>query len=201
MFIGSDALRVNAQSEKRALASMKISINVRRILFAFLPVWTFLLFSCGNATHSAPTNVAPSLISGNWQMTLQPDAPSTASETEAGFLIQSKNALTGQLLLSAQSECAGLGDVQGTINGSAVTINMAQMGQTVTLTGVIQNDGSSMGGNYSIYGSSCAGGSSAGTWSASPVKPVSGNYVATFTSNAGFQYTFATNVTQAANTG
>jgi hypothetical protein len=136
-------------------------------------------------------------------MTLQPDSPSTAAATEAGFLLQTKNSLTGELLLSAQSECAGLGLVQGTVDRSNVVITLNQMGQTVSLTGVASNDGSSIGGTYSILGSSCAGGSSTGNWSASPVKPVTGNYQAKFTSNnvSVGSYTFALNLTQAANTG
>lgn len=136
-------------------------------------------------------------------MTLQPDPSSATTETEAGFLLQTNNSLTGELLLTAQSECAGVGSVQGTVNGSNVVITLNQMGQTISLTGVVSNDGSSIAGTYSILGSSCAGSSSAGKWSASLVKPVTGNYHATFTSNSVSvgSYTFALNVTQAANTG
>jgi hypothetical protein len=136
-------------------------------------------------------------------MTLQPDPSSTTTETESGFLLQTNNSLTGEFLLSAQSECAGLGSVQGTVNGSKVVIALDQMGQTVSLTGVAANDSSSISGTYSILGSSCAGGSSSGNWSASLVKPVTGNYQATFTSNnvSVGSYTFALNVTQAANSG
>ena len=159
-----------------------------------------LVLSCGKGGNNrAPTG----LLSGNWEMTLQPDLSSTTTETEAGFLLQTNHALTGELLLSAQSECAGLGSVQGTVNGSNVVITLDQMGQTVSLTGVASNDGSSIAGTYSILGSSCAGSSSAGKWTASPVKPVTGNYQATFTSNnvSVGSYVFALNVTQAPNAG
>lgn len=136
-------------------------------------------------------------------MTLQPDQPSLATATETGFLVQTNNSLTGELLLSAQSQCAGLGSVQGTVKGSNVVITLNQMGQAVSLTGVATTDGSSIAGTYSILGSSCAGNSSTGSWSASPVKPVTGSYQATFTSNnvSTGSYTFAVTVTQAANTG
>lgn len=134
-------------------------------------------------------------------MTLQPTAPSGASEMEAGFLVEGKTSLAGELLLSAQSECAGVGAVDGTVNGSDVVLTLQQMGQVVTLTGVATNDGASMGGTYSVLGSSCAGGSSSGTWSASPVKAVTGSYVGTFNSNAAFSYTFNMNVTQGSNAG
>lgn len=136
-------------------------------------------------------------------MTLQPNQRSAATATEAGFLVQTNNSLSGELLLSAQSQCAGLGSVQGTVKGSNVAITLNQMGQVVSLTGVASNDGSSIAGTYSILGSSCAGNSSTGSWSASPVKPVTGSYQATFTSNNTLtgSYTAAVTVTQAPNTG
>lgn len=180
---------------------MRISTTIFiRALTAALSVCTVFALSCGKSATS-PTASQP--LSGNWQMTLQPDPPSTATETEAGFLLQTKNSLTGELLLSAQSQCGGLGSVQGTVNGSNVAITLDQMGQTVSLTGVTSNSGSSLKGTYSILGSSCAGGSSTGNWTASPVKPVTGNYQATFTSNVASigTYVFAVNVTQAPNTG
>lgn len=136
-------------------------------------------------------------------MTLQPDQPSRATATEAGFLVQTNHSLSGELLLSAQSQCAGLGSVQGAVKGSNVTITLDQMGQVVSLTGVASSDDSSIAGTYSILGSSCAGNSSTGKWLASPVKPVTGSYQATFTSNNVLtgSYTFALTVTQAPNTG
>jgi hypothetical protein len=171
-----------------------------RILLAALNFCTMLLLSCGGgAKKSDPPTVG--VLSGNWQMVLQQDPPASGTETEAGFLLQSGKSITGQLLLSAQTNCAGLGSVQGTLNGTTAELSLDQMGQTVSLIGIASSDGSSMAGTYSILGSSCAGGSSTGTWTASPVKPVTGHYQASFTSYFRGSYTYDVNVTQAANSG
>lgn len=168
-----------------------------RFLYS-LVLCTLAFVSCGK---SGDAGSPPNLLSGNWQMALQADSASSAVPTESGFLIQSGKTLTGELLLSNQSECGGVGTVQGMLNGTDVEINLVQLGQTVTLTGTAPSDGTSMGGIFSILGSSCGGGSSTGSWSATPVKPVSGNYQATMNSYSHGVYNFAVTVTQGANTG
>jgi hypothetical protein len=133
-------------------------------------------------------------------MLLQQNTPSTTTATESGFLLQSGSSITGELLSSNQSECTGLGSVQGTVSGSDIDITVNQIGQTVTLTGTAASDGSSMAGTYSILASSCSG-SATGTWTASPVKPITGTYEATLNSNLFGVYGYVITVTQGPNTG
>jgi hypothetical protein len=71
----------------------------------------------------------------------------------------------------------------------------------VALTGTVANDGSSMVGTYSILASGCGDGSSTGTFTGIQVKPVTGTYLATFTSYTLGVYSFAVTVSQGPNTG
>ncbi|MFY9682804.1 MAG: hypothetical protein WA424_14710 [Candidatus Sulfotelmatobacter sp.] len=161
------------------------------------PVCVLMLLSCGGKTDPASTGV----LSGNWQFSLQQTPPSTIAQTESGFLLQSGNSLTGGLVLSNQAVCPGLGPALGSLNGSNIALTVSQTSQTVAFTGTAATDGSAMTGTYSILASGCSGGSSTGTWTASPVKPVTGTYQATFTSGSLGVYNSVITVTQGPNTG
>jgi len=169
-------------------------------LLATLVVCAAMPMGCGNG--SATNAGSSGLLSGNWQIAMQQNPPSTNGESESGFLLQTGNSLTGEFALSDQTQCAGLGSVQGTLRGSDVALTVNQAGETVTLTGTASKDGSGMAGTYSILAASCGGNSSIGTWTASPVKPVTGTYLAVFSSGyTGYVYDFAVSLTQGANTG
>ncbi|MGA9542558.1 MAG: hypothetical protein WBQ85_03265 [Candidatus Sulfotelmatobacter sp.] len=161
------------------------------------PVCVLMLLSCGGNADPASTGV----LSANWQFSLQQSPPSTNTLAESGFLIQSGGSLTGSLVLSNQAVCPGLGPALGTLNGNNVALRVTQAGQTVAFTGTAANDGSAMTGTYSILASGCSGGTSTGTWTASPVKPVTGTYQATFTSGTLGVYNSTITVTQGPNTG
>jgi len=162
------------------------------------PVCALVLLSCGG---NADSPASAGLLSGNWQFSLQQSPPSTITQTESGFLLQSGNTLAGTLVLSDQTLCPGLGPAQGTLTGTNVAITVNQTSQAVTLTGTAAGDGSAMTGTYSILASGCSAGSSTGTWTASPVKPVTGTYQATFTSYTLGVYNSVVTVTQGPNTG
>jgi len=156
--------------------------------------------SCGSGKSN--TAASPGVLSGNWQMMLQQSPPSSTAQTESGFLLQTGSSLVGELVLKGQTTCAGLGSVQGNLSGSEVTLTLNQIGQTVTLTGTAASDGSAMAGTYSILANSCGSSSSTGTWTAVPVRQVTGTYLGVFTSGyTGLVYNFAVSVTQGANTG
>ncbi len=142
-------------------------------------------------------------LSGNWQIQLQSE---TSSETQSGFLLQSGRTITGGLQLSGQTisgvaECAGVGSVQGQSSGSNVAIAVSQAGQTANLTGTSGADLATMNGNYSILASGC-GQTETGKWTATQVKPLTGNFQFAFTSGASaksFHYTGT--ITQGPNLG
>jgi len=157
-----------------------------------------ILASCGGSNGGER---AATPLSGNWQMSLQRDAAS-GLKTLSGFLVQSGNSVTGNMLLSGQTSCAGVGPVSGQLSGSAVTLTVDQTGQTVNLTGTTGTGISSMSGNYSILSSPC-GDTSVGTWTASVVQPLNGSFQGTFTSTEtiGVVFHFSGTISQAANTG
>jgi len=155
------------------------------------------LSACGGGSSSSPEKSAISLA-GNWQMVLL--NTNNLMRTEAGFFTQSGKTLNGGLALA--TICSGVGNAQGTVDGSNVSITVNQIAQTVQLTGTTAPDGSSMSGNYSILASGC-GQSNIGTFTATRVKPLNGNIQATFTSvyTSKPVFDFAGTVSQGNNTG
>src|SRR5579871_2950005 len=149
------------------------------VRFAVLLILLAAMSACGGGGSNTPTS---SSLAGNWQMTLQ-DNNTGAVKTESGFLLQSGNALTGNLLLTGQTECPGVGAASGQVTSPAVSLTINQIAQTATLTGQASSDGSTLSGTYSILASGC-GGTQVGKWMATLVKPLSGNFKATFTSGA-----------------
>lgn len=183
-------LRLRSPNTRSSKLTRALAIPVLTCIFAAL--------SCGGGKSKTPD---PGSLSGNWQIGLAPSLPASSTPTESGFLLQDGTSLTGQFVLGGQTQCAGLGSAQGTVNGGNVEITLAQTGQTVTLTGTAASDGSTMGGTYAVLNSGCGSETSTGTWSANPVKPVSGTYLATFSSFSLGVYSFSVTVTQGDNTG
>lgn len=164
-----------------------------------MPVLCVLMWaSCGSNGNGND----PLPLSGNWQAALTlTTPPGNKVKGLSGFLIQSGNTLTGNMLLAGQTQCTGVGAASGQLSGSAISLSVSETGQTVNLTGMV-GGGSSMGGNYSILASPC-GASQIGTWTANLVQPLTGNFQGTFTSTqtSGLVYHFSGTISQAANTG
>ena len=162
-------------------------------------LWCVLPFTaCGGGKANSATP-----LSGNWQMTLTRDQTSSI-RILSGFLLQSQSSLTGNLLLSGETNCAGVGSASGNVKGSNLTLTVAETGQTVNLTGSASSDGTSMNGSYSIYSSPC-GGTQTGSWTGTQVRALQGNLRGTFTSTYptynGQTFQFIGMIAQAANTG
>lgn len=174
---------------------------MHRTIALFL-LFPFFLTACGSSSHSADT--ASESISGNWQMTLQPADTTSAPRSQSGFLLQNGNTITGQLMLT-DPPCSGTGNVSGSMSGSSVSMAIDPTGVSVSLTGTVGSNPNSMSGNYTILSSGCTGNNSSpdtGTWTASLVAPLNGNFQGTFTRENGTgSYSFAGTVTQGPNTG
>lgn len=164
-----------------------------QLLPSILVLLLVLLAACGGGEH-------PLSLSGNWQINLKNTATG-AVKGESGFFVQSGSSLNGSLLLTGQTVCAGVGSVQGQVNGSTVTISVIQVGETVNLTGNADT-GTSMSGDYSILASPC-GNSQVGTWTGTQVKPIAGSLKATFTSTMtpGSVLNFTGTIAQGTNNG
>jgi hypothetical protein len=144
-----------------------------------LSLCLMFLTSCGGGGGSTGTPTGN--FAGNWQISLQRDQSNTL-KTESGFLVQSGDALSGNLLLTGDTNCAGVGAAQGQVSGSNVAINVSQIGQTVNLTGSLASSGSASG-SFSIFASPC-GSTQVGTWTASQVQTLAGSLQGTFTSTS-----------------
>jgi len=100
-------------------------------LFALICCVAVQFFVTGcDATNSQPSTGGP--LSGNWQITLQ---NGTASRSQSGFVLQAGKTIGGQFLLTG--DCAGIGTVQGEVNGANVSLTVNQPAQTIGLEGYL----------------------------------------------------------------
>jgi len=123
-----------------------------------------------------------------------------SSKIPSGFLLQSGNSLNGNFLISGS--CSGVGNVQGQLSGSNVSLSLDAADQSLNFTGTAKSDGTSMSGNYSVLAAGC-GFSSPGTWTANRVSDLTGNFQGIFTSviTPNLTFHFSGTLTQGANTG
>ncbi len=165
---------------------------------------TALIFltACGSSSHSATPSSAGS-ISGNWQMNLQPSDTKTNPHPQSGFLVQNSDVVTGSMMYVA-NPCTGVGSVQGTVSGTAISMVVSPTGSQVNLTGTIGAGQTTMNGTYTTLSMGCTGVNVApatGTWIANLITPLSGNFAGTFTSVTNTVYQVTGQVTQGPNIG
>ncbi len=188
---------------------------------AILPILGVLLLSaCGGGSSSSTGTQVPLTLAGNWQFTLAP-APDGSFQggPQGGFLLQTGGAVTGAAayavyLPSLAYPCnSGSASITGTLNGQAVSLNVAAGTQTFTLTGTLSLDSSTMSGTFTSSAGTAGDGSPCGTaqtglqWSASSVPPLTGTIQGSFHSSGGAAgldeqaFLVSGAFTQAANTG
>lgn len=136
-------------------------------------------------------------------MSLQPSNTKAAPHTQSGFLLQNGDTLSGSLMLT-DAPCSGTGSVNGSVNGTSVSMTVDPTGLTVDLSGAIGSTPGSMSGNYTIFSNGCTGSDSSpelGTWTASLVSPLNGSFQGYFYAHSGVSYQLSGTVTQGPNTG
>lgn len=127
----------------------------------------------------------------------------TLARRESGFLLQSGSTVTGGMML-LNSPCSGIGNVNGSVNGAAVSLDVNPTGVNVSLTGTLGSNPQSISGTYILLATGCNGTSSApetGSWTANLVTPLNGNIQGTFTSREGVTYSVTGQLSQGPNTG
>src|SRR5579863_532969 len=172
---------------------------MKTLVLVAVAVCLLSLTVCGGGGGNG--NSTSSLLTGNWQASLK-NSTTNAVKSESGFIIQSGNFLSGNVLLTGSTACAGVGSAQGQLSGLNVAIAVSQVGQTVNLMGTASSDGSTMSGNYTILASPC-GNSQVGTWTATQVHALTGSFQATFTSTktTGLVFHFGGKIAQGPNNG
>src|SRR5438270_568459 len=156
----------------------------RRVTFWLALAMALPLFmsACGGSKKMPSTSAS---ISGNWQMSLQPNNANDKPKSQSGFLLQNGGEVTGGVML-VNTPCSGIGGVSGNINGSTVSITVSPTGTVVNLSGTIGADQASMSGDYTIISTGCTGSQTApqsGTWTANLVAPLTGTIQGAITSN------------------
>jgi hypothetical protein len=164
----------------------------------------FVLISCSSTSSKTDPAAANGVLTGNWQMSLQPSNSKLKPNPQSGFLLQTADAVTGSVNVT-DAPCSGIADVNGTVTGTAVSLSMNPSGIEISLTGTLGSGNTSMSGDFTILSTGCSGTETApqtGTWTADMVSPVTGNIAGTFTSNhTGLAYSVSGQTTQGPNTG
>ncbi len=168
---------------------------------ALLLVLSIFMAACGSSSHNNSDPPASASLSGNWQMTLQPNG-SNAARTQSGFLLDNNGTLTGSVLLT-DYPCSGIGSVTGTLDGTDVTLVTDPVGLTVNMSGTTSSPGA-MSGTYTMLADGCTtkGASpESGTWTATLVAPLTGNITGSFNSSSGPTFSVTGNISQGQNSG
>src|SRR5271168_55758 len=124
-------------------------VNCMYRKMAFLLVLSLFISACSSSSHSDPPSSSGS-VSGNWQISLTATGETDVSATQAGSLLQSNNTVTGNLIF-IDSPCSGVGGVQGSVTGSAVSLVVNPTGSEINLTGT-------MGSSSCTAGQTCMSG-------------------------------------------
>jgi hypothetical protein len=161
-----------------------------RLLSATLLLGLFTTTTaCGGGGGGNPGSQSNAL-SGNWQISLNPQAKPIPAFVYTGFLLQSGNSVTGSLILG--SDCRGVGPISqgvgpvtGTVNGQNVSLTIDEFEDNINLTGTLSSGSAPLGGQFSNAAGRCTASANTGTWSAIQVAPVAGKFHGTFKSNLG----------------
>jgi hypothetical protein len=156
---------------------------VRQLVVGLLLGTLIANVACGGGST---TNSSSGALSGNWQIVLTRHAVPTQPLTYTGFLTQSGDSVSGNLILGSGfigSGCSGVGPVTGTVNGQNVSLTINQFGEDVNLTGTAPaSNAAPMNGEFSWLAGGCNAFPGTGTYSAFQVTPINGSFHGTFTS-------------------
>lgn len=146
---------------------------------------TLTLTDCGGGSSSSSSASGP--LSGNWQVNMTQQYPSPVVQLSAsGFLQQSGDTLSGSFqgptIISTKKSCGGAAQVSGTISGQTVTFSESLGGTTYNFTGTLSSSSSgsqAMAGTFEAPAGACFTQSTTGTWSATLIPPLTGNFTGT----------------------
>jgi len=157
---------------------------VRQLLVGLLLGTLIATTACGggSTTHSSSSGV----LSGNWQIVLSRHAVPTQPLTYTGFLTQSGDSVSGNLILGSGFlgyGCSGVGPVTGTVDGQNISLIINEFGEDVNLAGTIPaSNAAPMNGEFSWLPGGCNAFPGTGTFTAFQVTPINGSFHGTFTS-------------------
>lgn len=124
------------------------------------PMEYAIVLMMASALPSCGSKAGP--MTGNWVLTLISSGSLDQSNATLN-LRQSGSTLSGTI---TSSRCIDPTSVRGTLSNDILELEFAQPISTGTLTGSVNNNFTSAGGQYQVSGDWCAQGAGAGTWSA-----------------------------------
>lgn len=159
---------------------------MRVFAIPFFVILALTLVSCGGSGSSSSPQSGP--LSGNWQITLTQEYPRPqVLLSVSGFLSQSASAVTGSLQVPQSSQnghCAGVAALTGAVSGQTANFVIDNGGAELNLTGTVSSDQKSISGSYSGQAGGCFTTPTTGTWMASLIPPLNGNFTGTLTSSS-----------------
>ncbi len=162
---------------------------MRILATASLACVLLMAVACGGGNSSK--NAANGTLTGNWQINLVQQYPvPVITLSVSGFLVGASDAVTGSVegpnIVNAKGvfNCGGIGQLTGTLNAQNVNFSVNDGGSIFTFTGTISSDSTTMSGDYTGQGGACFTRPTSGTWTASLVPAVNGNFSGTLSGSS-----------------
>jgi hypothetical protein len=156
---------------------------VRTLATALFTLVMLTLIGCGGGSSST----APSgPLTGNWQFNLTEEYPSATTLSVSGFVVDSNNTLTGSVqgptIISSNLAhlCGGVGPITGSVSGQNVTFSVNPGGAVFNFAGTLASD-NTISGTYQSLGGACLTKPTTGTFTASLIPTLTGNFTGTLT--------------------
>lgn len=189
--------------------------RVRILTTTLLATLFAIAIGCGGKSSS--TQQPTGALSGNWQFNLVQNYPHPKTELSvSGFMTQSQESLAGTFQVPALSvghsvDCGGTAQITGSTSGTEITFSVDPGGTTFSFTGTLSGDNKTMTGTYQALAGTCFSTDTTGTWTASLIPSLNGNftgtlsnsvYMATLTgANPATPITVSGNLSQSSNAG
>lgn len=164
---------------------MRVAVERKgSLLFEIVFCLALLILSTGCGNSNSGSTSTSGVVSGNWQISLQPSIPKSKPIAQSGFLLENNGVLTGGMAVQNLA-CPGVGNVSGSVSGSNITFSVTPAGLDLEFTGSMTKAGT-MGGNYTVLSTGCTGNFTApqtGAWTANQVSALNVNIQGLFTSS------------------
>jgi hypothetical protein len=161
-------------------------VRVRILATASLAILFAIASGCGSSSSTQQSNGA---LSGNWQLNLVQNYPHPKTNLSvSGFVTQSQESLAGSFQVPALSvghsvDCGGTAQITGSVSGTDVSFSVNPGGTTFSFNGALSGDNKTMSGTYQALAGTCYGSDTTGTWTASLIPALNGNFTGTLSNS------------------
>jgi hypothetical protein len=143
----------------------------------------------GSGSGTGGNDVSFSLLD-NWQITMNSSVHPGTTGSAGGLLINNglTNTVSGDFA-NIQPPCSSTAKVSGTLNQRAIKFSLDENGQSITLSGTINQNISAISGTYTASSGGCTK-DDAGTWNATRIPSVTGTWSGTLTPGSSMEGPF-----------